>query len=110
MESIPVFSKEINQYQAKDTGMAMILICLLVAYFGGIKGCYLAVIILLILNMIWPRILTPIVYFWFGLSKILGAIVSSSLCLLPERLTRCLTGLSFLVSATASQRVSIWQK
>ena len=76
MESIPVFSKKINQNQAKDTGMAMVLICLLAAYFGGIKGCYLAAIILLILNMIWPRIFTPIAYFWFGLSKILGAIVS----------------------------------
>jgi hypothetical protein len=76
MESIPFFSKAVNQNQAKDTGMAMALICLFVAYFCGINGCYLAAMILLISNMIWPRIFTPIVYFWFGLSKILGAVVS----------------------------------
>lgn len=76
MESMTFFPKEIDKNQAKNTGMAMVLICLLIAYLGEIKSCYLAAIILLIVNMIWSRVFTPIAFFWLGLSKILGAIMS----------------------------------
>jgi hypothetical protein len=76
MESMTIFQNKIDKNQAKDTGMAMVLICLLVAYLGEIKSCYLAAIILLIVDMIWPQVFTPIASFWLGLSKILGAIMS----------------------------------
>lgn len=86
--------------QARDTGLALILICLLIAYLGfsepeskvlitikefltsylGNLSCFVSVaIVFLLLTMIWPDIFRPAAWFWFGLSHFMGTIVSSIL-------------------------------
>lgn len=65
--------------QAKDTGMAMVLICLLVTlYYHGSKLLLLSVIMLLI-NMTAPKIYKPAAVIWIGLSNILGTVMSKIL-------------------------------
>ncbi|MFA5112397.1 MAG: hypothetical protein WC443_13380 [Desulfobaccales bacterium] len=62
--------------QAKDTGMAMVLICLLLGYFGKFPKFLPVSIVLLIITMAWPKAFKPLAGLWFGLSYLLGSVVS----------------------------------
>ena len=62
--------------QAKDTGMAMVLICLLLGYWGKFPKFLPVAIVLLILTMAWPKAFRPLAVFWFGLSHLLGSVMS----------------------------------
>jgi hypothetical protein len=62
--------------QAKDTGMAMVLICLLLGYFGKFPQFLPLSIALLIITMAWPAAFKPLAGLWFGLSHLLGSVVS----------------------------------
>lgn len=66
----------ITTNQAKDTGMAMVLICLLIAFFGGKQFFYGLAIMLLLINMIWPNIFKPVAKIWLGFSHVLGSVMS----------------------------------
>lgn len=65
--------------QARDTGMALTLICLLVAFFAQRRGFLAAGILVLVLDMIWPSLFKPAARLWFGLSHILGTVMSKIL-------------------------------
>jgi len=62
--------------QAKDTGMAMVLICLLLGYWGKFPKFLPVSLVLLILTMTWPKAFTPLAGLWFGLSHLLSSVVS----------------------------------
>ncbi len=62
--------------QAKDTGMAMVLICLFLGYFGKFSRFLPLSIALLLLTMIWPKAFKPLAALWFGLSHVMGQVVS----------------------------------
>lgn len=69
--------------QARDTGLAMLLILLLIVYFSEKLNLLIPSIGVLVLIMIWPKIFSPLAPFWFGLSSVLGTIVSKIiLCIL----------------------------
>ena len=73
------FPNSITPEQAKDTGMAMVLICLLTAILAHVQVLIIVAIFLLIIDMIWPRFFRPMAYVWFGISRILGGFVSKIL-------------------------------
>jgi hypothetical protein len=81
-----VFSEPATLEQAKDTGMAMVLICLLIAALARGRGFLEISILLLLIDMVWPRLYRPAARLWFGLSRLLGSFMS-----------RILFGLIFLV-------------
>jgi Saxitoxin biosynthesis operon protein SxtJ len=62
--------------QAKDTGMAMVLICLLLGYWGKFPKFLPVSLALLILTMAWPNAFRPLAGLWFGLSHLLSSVVS----------------------------------
>lgn len=62
--------------QAKDTGMAMVLIALLVAYFAEQPRMVVVAIGLLVVDMVWPAAYGPLAKIWFGLGHVLGTVVS----------------------------------
>ena len=62
--------------QAKDTGMAMVLICLLLGYWGKFPKFLPVAIALLLLTMAWPKAFRPLAGLWFGLSHLLGNVMS----------------------------------
>ncbi len=68
--------KHISKEQAKDTGMAMVLICLLVGVIGQRQQLVTLAIPLLLLNMIWPSAYKPVAKLWLGLSHLLGTVMS----------------------------------
>ena len=71
-----IFTTDISKEQAKDTGMAMTLLLLLVGTFTGNIALYKLAIPVIVLAMIVPKIYFPIAVLWLGLSHLLGTIVS----------------------------------
>jgi len=68
--------KTVTMDQAKDTGMAMTLIALLIGYCGRKPYGIAAAIALLLAAMTWPTLYRPVARLWFGLSHVLGTVMS----------------------------------
>lgn len=62
--------------QSRDTGMALVLLCLLIVHFKHAYKLVPLAIILLIITMAWPRAFKPLAGLWFGLSHVLGNVMS----------------------------------
>jgi hypothetical protein len=79
--------------------MAMVLICLLLGYFGKFPKFLGVSIVLLLITMAWPKAFKPLAALWFGLSHVMGQVVSKIVLTLiffvvvtPIGLIRRLTG------------------
>ena len=59
--------------------MAMVLLCLLLGHFWKIPKLFPLSIILLLLTMAVPKIFRPLAGLWFGLSQVMGQVVSKIL-------------------------------
>jgi len=65
--------------KAKDSGMAVTLIFLLITYLGGREFFVVPAIVSLVLTMTWPQAFGPFSRLWFGLSHALGTVVSKAI-------------------------------
>ena len=71
----PIMPEKATLDQARDTGQAMVLLCLiLVVFFRQASFAGIAFVILLI-NMVCPQVYKPLAKLWFGLSYLLSRIV-----------------------------------
>jgi hypothetical protein len=70
------FPKKITKDQSKDTGMAMVLLALLLGFLTDAPGFFPVAAILLVVTMAVPAVYRPIAFVWLGLSHFLGTIVS----------------------------------
>ena len=70
------FPMVISKKQATDTGMAFVLILLLIGFFTQNDLYYKLSIPVLIIAMTFPMIYYPLAVIWLGFSQLLGAIVS----------------------------------
>jgi hypothetical protein len=68
--------RKITKDQSRDTGMAMVLLLLLVDVRMKRGWILLAALVLQILGMTVPRIYGPVAVLWLGLSDLLGAVIS----------------------------------
>ncbi len=78
----PVFEFSISKMtkdQSRDTGMAMVLLLLLLYLKTRHNGFLWAAIASHVVNMIVPRIYAPIAVMWLGLSHLLGTVMSKIL-------------------------------
>jgi len=71
--------RKITKDQSRDTGMAMVLLLLIVAASRKREGYLFIAMALHVVNMIWPQIYRPLAVLWLGLSDLLGAVVSKVL-------------------------------
>ena len=71
--------KKMTKDQSRDTGMAMVLLLLLIYLKTRREGLVYAAMILHVLNMILPRVYAPAAVLWLGLSHVLGTIMSKIL-------------------------------
>jgi hypothetical protein len=71
--------RKITKDQSRDTGMAMVLLFLLI--FVSRKHTWLlyTAMILHVVNMIVPKVFYPIAIFWLGFSDAMGAVMSKVL-------------------------------
>jgi len=70
------FGRKITKDQSRDTGMAMVLLLLIMAASRKREGYVFGAMALQILNMTVPQIYRPVAVIWLGLSDLLGAVVS----------------------------------
>ena len=75
-EKVRLSPGSITTKQSADTGMAMVLICLIISFFNNSRIALSISIVLLILNMTIPKIFMPLAKIWIGFSIIVGNIVS----------------------------------
>lgn len=69
------FKKKITQDQSRDTGMAMVLLFLLLAVSPKRHGYLIVAIALQVVNMIVPQMFRPVAVVWLGFSGLLGEVV-----------------------------------
>jgi uncharacterized membrane protein len=74
-----IFTWKMTKDQCRDTGMAMVLILLIAFIFTKQINCIYGAIAVHVLNMVFPVIFRPLAMIWFGLTHILGTIVSKVL-------------------------------
>lgn len=65
--------------QAKDTGMAFTLILLLINFWHPDQRLLGGAVLLVLITMAWPTLLKPLAVLWFGLSHLLGTVLSKVL-------------------------------
>ena len=71
-----VFGAKITKEQSRDTGMAMVLLLLLVRLFienGALLPCAIGA---LVVTMTCPQVFRPVAIVWLGLAHVLGTIMS----------------------------------
>ncbi len=71
--------KSVSEAQAKDTGMAMVLICLLISLFGQEYSFTIIATSLLVINMVFPKVYKPVAIIWLSLSHLIGTVMSKVL-------------------------------
>ena len=62
-------------HRAKDTGMALTLVCLIVALAWDKRFMYFAAMAVLLATMIRPGLMTPAAKVWFGLADLLNMVM-----------------------------------
>jgi hypothetical protein len=95
--------------QERDTGLALLLILLLIVYFSENVRLIIPSIAVLVLIMIWPNIFRPLAPFWFGLSRLLGTIVSKIILSLLYFLIVTPVGILMRVLNKDSMRLKDWK-
>ena len=71
--------EKVTVEQAKDSGLAIVLILLLVAVLAKKNSVLVPATGVLILVMTWPSLFKPWAWMWFGFSHLLGGFVSKIL-------------------------------
>ena len=72
---IEILKRKITKDQSRDTGMAMVLLLLIVFLSRKKEGYLFLAMGLHVLNMIVPQIYRPVAVVWLGFSDLLGAVV-----------------------------------
>jgi hypothetical protein len=70
-----LLNRKITKEQSRDTGMAMVLLLLILAIRAKREGYLYAAIALQVLNMIVPQLFRPVAVLWLGFADLLGAIM-----------------------------------
>ncbi|MCP4107524.1 MAG: hypothetical protein GY749_18605 [Desulfobacteraceae bacterium] len=96
--------------QARDTGLALILICLLIAYIANMSQFVPVAIILLLLTMVWPDIFRPAAWFWFGLSHFMGTIATRILLTIIFFLMVTPVGFIRRLTGADAMQIKKWKK
>jgi hypothetical protein len=70
-----LLKRKITKDQSRDTGMAMVLLMLILFVSRKREGWLFVAIALHVLNMIVPQIYRPIAVVWLGFSDLLGMVM-----------------------------------
>lgn len=68
--------RQMNRDQSRDTGMAMVLLLLLVYLYARRPGLLAAALAAHVITMTFPGLFKPVAVVWLGLSHLLGTIMS----------------------------------
>jgi len=101
-----------DQEKAKDSGLALVLILLLVTWiWAGIHHLLIAATgVAVLLCMTVPRVFTPFAILWFGLSNVLGAVVSRIVLTVVYMLVVVPMGLARRLAGADPMQLKRWKK
>ena len=102
--------KKLSVEKCKDSGLALVLICLICYQFWHLPILILSSIIFLVIAMTYPPIFQLFAIFWFGLSTILGTVVSRVILAVLFFALVLPVGLVRRFSGKDAMRISSWQK
>lgn len=74
-----MFNTKITKEQCRDTGMAMVLLLLILGATLHRDSFMVFAIVLQVVNMTIPSVYKPIAIIWLGLAELLGKVVSTML-------------------------------
>jgi len=69
----------ITKKQSVDSGMALVLLSLIVYLVWKIDAALYCGVVFLVINMTVPTLFKPFAWLWFGLSTLLGTVMSKIL-------------------------------
>jgi Saxitoxin biosynthesis operon protein SxtJ len=75
-QMMELFKTKITKDQSKDTGMAMVLVLLLLYLSLKQNGFLVGAIAALVIDMTVPQLYRPVASVWLGVSQLLGIVVS----------------------------------
>ncbi len=99
-----------NQRRNSDTGLALTLIILIMAYYLNQIVLILPAIGLLLLTMVWPAAFKPLTPLWFGLSHFLGLLVSTVFFSLVFLFIATPVGLIRKILGADPMRLQLWKR
>ena len=102
--------KSMSGDQCRDTGMALVLMCLLVILAQPLRWITVAAIVLLVLTMLRPQLLSPLARIWFGATNLLGKGVSSVILTLMFFLVVTPVGLIRRAMGADAMRKKQWRR
>ncbi len=100
----------ITKDQAKDTGMAIVLICLILSLYLKNRPMVFIAIAFLLLNMIWPNAYRYPAKIWLGFSHLLGTIMSKILLSVIYFVLVIPVGLIRKICGSDSMMLKQWKK
>lgn len=74
-----MINMDMNSVKDRDAGLALSFLLLLIWLALRSPWLVYAAMAVLLLTMIWPPLLRPFAYIWFGLAIVLGKVVSTVL-------------------------------
>ena len=96
--------------QAKDAGLALVLILLMVFHIVRQEIYLLSAIVVLVLVMAWPAIFRPWAKVWFGLSHLLGTVVSKVLLTVVFLVIATPVGVLMRLTGKDSMQLALWKQ
>lgn len=95
--------------QARDTGLAVVLLLLLAWFFKRNEDLILAAMAVLVLAMSWPMAFRPLSRLWFGLSHLSSSVASKILLSSSFYLVTTPIGLLRRLGGADAMRLRNWR-
>lgn len=105
-----ILPRGITKEQSKDSGLALVLICLIIYYFFGYTIIPPLMIILVLVLMTVPKLLFPFAFLWLSLSNVLGLVMSKIVLGLLFYLLVTPVGMIRKALGKDSMKVKAWKK
>ena len=102
--------KNTNINKAKDTGLALVLILLIIEYVRRPDWLVICAMTVLVLTMTCPAVFKPLAKIWFGFSHLLGTIVSRIILSLVFFLIVTPMGLIRKAFGADPMKTKLWKK
>ena len=103
-------NKTITSEQCKDSGLALVLICLICFLVWKHQFLILLAIAFLLVAMTYPPIFKPFARLWFGLSTALGTVVSRIILTIVFFTVVLPVGLMRRALGKDAMKIKIWKK
>jgi hypothetical protein len=103
-------NKTITSEQCKDSGLALVLICLICYLVWKLPAFVILAIAFLLVAMTYPPLFKPFARLWFALSTFLGTIVSKIILTVVFFTVVLPVGLARRALGKDAMKIKIWKK